>query len=84
MVSYKDLAILAATGVSAAAGEWTMNTNAYDTSTPVADMVDVTIHVHTHTPIQEFANPATANYNTYRETGCIALSNSYTTSSNMG
>jgi hypothetical protein len=63
MVSYKDLAILAATGVSAAAGEWTMDTNAYQASeTTVTELVDITIHVHTHTPIQDFANPATVDY----------------------
>jgi len=51
MVSYRELAILAATGVSAQAGSWTMNTNAYEGETTVAGMTDITIHVHSHTPI---------------------------------
>ena len=40
--------------------------------------------MHTHTPIQDYANPATANYATRREGGCIGFSNSYTKQTNYG
>ena len=57
MVSYKELmAIAALAGVNAQAGEWNSGGNNMDTSYSTASSnqeayTDVTLHVHSHTPI---------------------------------
>lgn len=84
MVSYKDLALLAVSTVSAQAGEWTMTYDAYDSDQALDNLVDVTLHVHTHTPIQDYANPATVNYSDRREGGCVGFSSSYTKQTTSG
>merc|ERR1740138_614792 len=84
MVSYKDMALLAVSTVSAQAGEWTITYDAYDSDQALDNLVDVTLHVHTHTPIQDYANPATVNYNDRREGGCVGFSSSYTKQTTSG
>lgn len=84
MVSYKELFMIAAlAGVNAQAGEWTDGGSTTDGDstqsnsgfiTTIETFTDVTLHVHTHTPIQEYAMP-TADYSTRRQEGCIAFSN---------
>ena len=59
MVSYRELMVIAAlAGVDAAAGEWDSGSNTMDSGTTINTMntnseayTDVTLHVHSHTPI---------------------------------
>ena len=83
MVSYKELMLAALIGVNAQAGNWTNGgSTGGGGSTPqnngwivsTESYTDVTLHVHTHTPIQDYALP-TSDYSTRRESGCIGFSN---------
>lgn len=81
MVSFKDLMLMASVATSASAqnaGQWGTNSGYDDTSTwdnpdQRTEFTAVTLLVHTHTPIQEFAEPD-AIYTNRRRDGCIAVS----------
>lgn len=83
MVQLKDLfvmASLASTASAQNAGDWGA-TDPYDnpsnwgnsTVTPGFEYTDVTLHVHSHTPIEEYALPD-SDFSNRRRDGCIGVS----------